>query len=98
MRYPALIDVDGDRIVAEFPDCPGCQISVAADQDVVVAATAALHRWLESGLAQGLVPSRPSVAVVTRDWFEWIEIPPDGALHSHELKRPAPGVRLMPKL
>jgi periplasmic copper chaperone A len=25
----------------------------------------------------------------------WIEIPPDGALHSHELKRPAPGVKLL---
>jgi uncharacterized protein YcnI len=24
----------------------------------------------------------------------WIEIPPDGALRSHELKRPAPGVKL----
>jgi uncharacterized protein YcnI len=24
----------------------------------------------------------------------WIEIPPDGELHSHELKRPAPGVKL----
>jgi periplasmic copper chaperone A len=25
----------------------------------------------------------------------WIEIPSDGALHSHELKRPAPGVKLI---
>ena len=25
----------------------------------------------------------------------WIEIPPDGELHSHELKRPAPGVKLL---
>src|ERR1700749_5166539 len=27
----------------------------------------------------------------------WIEIPPDGATHSHETKWPAPGVRLTPK-
>jgi periplasmic copper chaperone A len=25
----------------------------------------------------------------------WIELPPDGELHSHELKRPAPGVKLL---
>jgi len=77
MRYPALIEVDGDRVIAEFPDCPGCQAAVGADQDIVAAATAALGRWLESCLVEGTIPPKPSAAVVTRDWFEWIQIPPE---------------------
>src|SRR5215471_7401273 len=76
MRYPALIDVDGDRVIAEFPDCPGCVAAVGAEQDVVAAASTALHRWLESCLVEGALPPRPSAAVVTRDWFEWIPIAP----------------------
>jgi len=77
MRYPALIDVDGDRVVAEFPDCPGCQVTVGPEQDILAAATLALRRWLESCLVDGTIPPKPSVAVVTRDWFEWVPIPPD---------------------
>lgn len=77
MRYPALIDFDGDRIVAEFPDCPGCEAAVAPEHDIVAAASAALHRWLESCLAGGTIPPKPSAAVVSRDWFEWVPIEPD---------------------
>ena len=77
MRYPALIDFDGDRIVADLPDCPGCQASCGPDQDIVTAAMPVLHRWLESCLVDGTIPPKPSAAVVSRDWFEWIPIPPD---------------------
>jgi DNA-binding XRE family transcriptional regulator len=75
MRYPALIDVDGDRIVAEFPDCPGCQVTVPSDQDIVAAASPVLQRWLTACLVDGAIPPTPSAAVVTRDWFEWVPIP-----------------------
>lgn len=77
MRYAALIDAHGDRLVAEFPDCPGCQAAVVAPADVVEAARRALHRWLESCLVEGTTPPRPSVAVVSRDWFEWVDVEPD---------------------
>jgi predicted RNase H-like HicB family nuclease len=77
MRYAALIDAHGDRLVAEFPDCPGCQASAGTAADVVEAARRALHRWLESCLAEGTTPPRPSVAVVSRDWFEWIDVDAD---------------------
>jgi len=77
MRYPALIDVDGDRVVADFPDCPGCQAATGSEDDIVAAAGPVLCRWLESCLIDGTMPPKPSAAVVTRDWFEWIEIPTD---------------------
>lgn len=77
MRYAALIDTHGDRLVAEFPDCPGCQATAGTPEDLVNAARAALHGWLESCLVEGTTPPRPSVAVVSRDWFEWIDVEPD---------------------
>lgn len=77
MRYPALIDFDGERLVAVFPDCPGCQASVGPDGDIVAAARAALQRWLETALTEGASPPRPSIAVVSRDWFEWVDVEPD---------------------
>ncbi|HEY8516265.1 MAG TPA: hypothetical protein VIS07_12185 [Candidatus Binatia bacterium] len=36
----------------------------------------ALERWLEQSLAAKRVPPKPSIAVISRDWFEWIEISP----------------------
>lgn len=77
MRYAALIDTHGDRLVAEFPDCPGCQASGETRETVVAAARTALHRWLESCLVEDTTPPRPSVAVVSRDWFEWVDVEPD---------------------
>ena len=77
MRYPALIDAHGDRLVAEFPDCPGCQATGETIEAVVAAARLALHRWLESCLVEDTTPPRPSVAVVSRDWFEWIDVESD---------------------
>jgi len=37
----------------------------------------------------------PVVQECAQGVSRWIEIPPDGELHSRELKRPAPGVKLM---
>lgn len=76
MRYAASIDAQGERLVAEFPDCPGCQASGGTVEEVTTAARTALHRWLTSCLAEGTTPPRPSIAVVSRDWFEWIEVDP----------------------
>jgi predicted RNase H-like HicB family nuclease len=76
MRYPALIDFDGDRIVAEFPDCPGCQATADPEQDIAAAAAPMLERWLEACLVDGSIPPKPSAAVVTRDWVEWITVTP----------------------
>jgi periplasmic copper chaperone A len=39
----------------------------------------------------------PVVQECEQGTSRWIEIPPDGNLHSHEFKRPAPGVKLLPK-
>jgi periplasmic copper chaperone A len=39
----------------------------------------------------------PVVQECEQGTSRWIEIPPNGELHSHELKRPAPGVRLVPR-
>jgi periplasmic copper chaperone A len=39
----------------------------------------------------------PVVQECEQGTSRWIEIPPNGELHSHELKRPAPGIRLVPK-
>jgi predicted RNase H-like HicB family nuclease/DNA-binding Xre family transcriptional regulator len=77
MRYATLIDTHGDSLVAEFPDCPGCQASGDTREAVVAAARTALHRWLESCLVEDTSPPRPSVAVVSRDWFEWVDVDPD---------------------
>jgi hypothetical protein len=74
MRYAALIDAHGERLIAEFPDCPGCQASSGTPDGIIPAARTALHRWLEACLIDGTTPPRPSVAVVSRDWFEWIDV------------------------
>ena len=56
---------------------------------------------IETFLAEGLKPDTtlyfPVVQECEQGISRWIEIPPDGATHSHEGKWPAPGVKLMPK-
>ena len=56
---------------------------------------------VDTFLTEGLRPDTslffPVVQECEQGTSRWIEIPPDGALHSHELKRQAPGVRLMQK-
>ena len=56
---------------------------------------------IETFLTEGLKPDTtlyfPVVQECEQGISRWIEIPPDGATHSHEGKWPAPGVKLMPK-
>lgn len=50
MRYAAIITKEGQRTLAEFPDCPGCQTFVEPGEDIARAAAEALEGWLESML------------------------------------------------
>jgi periplasmic copper chaperone A len=56
---------------------------------------------IETYLTDGLKPNTtlyfPVVQECETGVSRWIEIPSDGATHSHEGKWPAPGVRLTPK-
>jgi uncharacterized protein YcnI len=56
---------------------------------------------IETYLTGGLKPNTTLYFPVVQECEEgvsrWIEIPPDGATHSHETKWPAPGVKLAPK-
>jgi uncharacterized protein YcnI len=57
---------------------------------------------IETFLTDGLKPDTtlyfPVVQECEQGISRWIEIPRDGATHSHEGKWPAPGVKLSPKL
>jgi uncharacterized protein YcnI len=56
---------------------------------------------IETYLTDGLKPDTTLYFPVVQECEEgvsrWIEIPADGATHSHETKWPAPGVRLAPR-
>jgi uncharacterized protein YcnI len=56
---------------------------------------------IETYLTDGLKPNTtlyfPVVQECETGVSRWIEVPSDGATHSHEGKWPAPGVRLTPK-
>jgi periplasmic copper chaperone A len=56
---------------------------------------------VDTFLTESLKPNTtlyfPVVQECEQGVSRWIEIPPDGATHSHESKWPAPGVKLMPK-
>jgi uncharacterized protein YcnI len=56
---------------------------------------------IETFLTDGLKPDAtlyfPVVQECEQGIIRWIEIPRDGATHSHEGKWPAPGVKLTPK-
>ena len=60
MQYPAVITRDGRNVLAEFPDCPGCQTFARPGQDIRVRAADALRGWLASSLSHGDVPKAPS--------------------------------------
>jgi HTH-type transcriptional regulator/antitoxin HigA len=53
MHYLAVITHEGDRTLAEFPDCPGCQTFADSDGDIGASAKDALEGWLESSIANG---------------------------------------------
>jgi DNA-binding XRE family transcriptional regulator/predicted RNase H-like HicB family nuclease len=59
MHYDAYIYREGKHVLAEFPDCPGCQTFVDNGDKVAAAAREALEGWLEAHLVDGQVPPRP---------------------------------------
>ncbi len=56
-----------------------------------------IETWLTDGLKPNTTLYFPVVQECENGVSRWIEIPADGATHSHEGKWPAPGVRLTPK-
>lgn len=59
MHYTAHISREGKHVLAEFPDCPGCQTFADNGDEIADAARDALEGWLESHLVDGQVPPRP---------------------------------------
>ncbi len=60
MQYPAVVTREGRYVLAEFPDCPGCQTFAEDRESLESNAEEALTGWLESNLGRDLVPPRPS--------------------------------------
>jgi DNA-binding XRE family transcriptional regulator/predicted RNase H-like HicB family nuclease len=58
MQYYAYIRREGRHVLAEFPDCPGCQTFGTAD-DIGDVAREALEGWLEAHLVGGQIPPKP---------------------------------------
>jgi predicted RNase H-like HicB family nuclease/DNA-binding XRE family transcriptional regulator len=61
MQYPAIITQEGKRILAEFPDCPGCATFAEPGEDILALAQEALTGWLEAHLEDGAAPPRPTI-------------------------------------
>jgi predicted RNase H-like HicB family nuclease/DNA-binding XRE family transcriptional regulator len=59
MHYAAYISREGNHVLAEFPDCPGCQTFADNGDELEAAAREALEGWLEAHLAGGRIPPRP---------------------------------------
>lgn len=78
MRYPAIVSNEGKHILAEFPDCPGCQTFATAGEDIDVMAAEAVAGWLAVGLEDGEVPPRPSThpRALAGTEIHWISVPP----------------------
>ena len=75
MEYPALFEREGKFLLAEFPDCPGCQTCVEGDGDIESEAEDALSGWLEAHLGRNLIPPKPSQ--VRRNGRNVIGVPVD---------------------
>jgi DNA-binding XRE family transcriptional regulator/predicted RNase H-like HicB family nuclease len=59
MHYAAYIYRQGNRVLAEFPDCPGCETVADSSDALAASAREALEAWLEVRLAAGKVPPKP---------------------------------------
>src|SRR5687768_5913548 len=59
MHYAAYISREGKHVLAEFPDCPGCQTFADNGDEIADAAREALEGWLEAHLVDGQIPPRP---------------------------------------
>lgn len=60
MHYVAYVSREGKHLLAEFPDCPGCQTFADSGDELADAAREALEGWLEAHLVDGQVPARPA--------------------------------------
>jgi predicted RNA binding protein YcfA (HicA-like mRNA interferase family)/transcriptional regulator with XRE-family HTH domain/predicted RNase H-like HicB family nuclease len=59
MHYAAFISREGKHLLAEFPDCPGCQTFAEQGDRIASTAREALEGWLEAHLVNGQIPPRP---------------------------------------
>jgi HTH-type transcriptional regulator/antitoxin HipB len=59
MHYDVYIHREGKHVLAEFPDCPGCQTFADNADELATAAREALEGWLEAHLVDGQIPTRP---------------------------------------
>jgi predicted RNase H-like HicB family nuclease/DNA-binding XRE family transcriptional regulator len=59
MRYVAVLKKEGRNVLAEFPDCPGCQTFAEPGEDIRARAREALEGWLEANLVAGRSPPEP---------------------------------------
>lgn len=78
MRYAFLIHREGNKTLAEFPDCPGCQTFAGPRQDITEEAAEALQGWLEAHLVTRRVPPRPKAKHRTGrgQSLGWAVVPP----------------------
>jgi DNA-binding XRE family transcriptional regulator/predicted RNase H-like HicB family nuclease len=61
VEYPAILGREGKFLLAEFPDCPGCQTCIEdGDGDIEAEAKDAVSGWLEVHLGRNMVPPMPS--------------------------------------
>src|SRR5262245_41119541 len=59
MQYVAVTKKEGNRLLVEFPDCPGCQTFAESNEEPSKVAREALEGWLEAHLVRGGAPPPP---------------------------------------
>ena len=75
MEYPVLLTTEGNKTLATFPDCPGCQTFAGPGEDILDLAQEALEGWLEVGLEDGEAPPRHSAKVRVPDGATLARVP-----------------------
>jgi ribosome-binding protein aMBF1 (putative translation factor) len=74
VQYDAFIHREGSRVLAEFPDCSGCQ-TFATGEEIAAMARDALEGWLEAHLVGGKVPPRPTERARAPDGKNLVRVP-----------------------
>ncbi|MBV8927396.1 MAG: YcnI family protein [Bradyrhizobium sp.] len=89
-KYAADYDVRGAKVSEGIKEVAwsGGKLPDKTRQDFVI------QTYLTEALKPNTTLYFPVVQECEQGVSRWIEIPPDGAPHSHESKWPAPGVRL----
>jgi periplasmic copper chaperone A len=98
------VDVVEGQYSSEY-DYHGNKVSSGAKEVVWSGGKLPDHNYdefvISTFLTDGLKPNTtlyfPVVQECEKGVSRWIEIPAEGAAHSHEGKSPAPGVKLLPK-